>query len=238
MRSHAQPTTMLWLLLDGPGPGQAGCWLDWAMKTAFPESSSCATQLHVEMNTCVYSTEITLQLNKSSRTDAVLPHTHATQQQIGLHLPAVAYFFALMPADVSFRRCSKDFRVRCSASSILTSGEYPRSFFAREMSKRRLLAAILIRLRVNSDAASGRPTSLNSGMTCVCKDDTIKGHAQASAQVFEISIICQCHLGCWFHCDTATHQILKYASQKEDQTKRQLDARPPVVQPLSMESNG
>jgi hypothetical protein len=33
-------------------------------------------------------------------------------------------------------------------------------------------------------------------------------------------------------CDTTTHQIFKYAGQQEDQNKRQLDARSPIVQAL------
>jgi hypothetical protein len=103
------------------------------------------------------------------------------------------------------------------------------------MSKRRLLAAILIRLRVNSDAASGRPTSLNSGMTCVCRDAIVSGCAAVSPQVLEVSI-CPCRFECQIEYDTATHQIFKYAGQQEDQTKRQLDAGPPIVQPLSKES--
>jgi hypothetical protein len=185
MRSHAQPTTMLWLLLDGPGPGQAGCGSEWhGFEHNFSRIEHLCNPVACgnEHLSHVDSTKFTLRLNDSTRTVADLQHTHKTQQQIGVHLPAVAYSFALTPADLSFRRCSKDFRVRCSASSILTLGVYPRSFFAREISKRRLLAAILIRLRVNSDAASGRPTSLNSGITCVCRDATVSGHLRRSSK--------------------------------------------------------
>lgn len=74
-------------------------------------------------------------------------------------------YFVLF-VSLSALRCWKLSRVSCSALGISVAGWYPRSLLAREMSKRRLDAAILMRFLVKSEAAIGRPINLKSGIIC------------------------------------------------------------------------